>query len=63
LDLWGLFGEVVLLWLFFAGSGAGVEGARGDVESEELLIHQVDDGGDKLLKVFGSVLEVFDILY
>lgn len=40
-----------------------MEGTRGDVVFEELLIDQVDDGGDKLLEVFGSGLEVFDILY
>lgn len=38
-----------------------MEGTGGDVAFEQLLVDQVDDGGDELLQVFGSTGEGLDV--
>lgn len=44
------------------GGAARLEGARRDVVLEELLVDDVDDGGDQGLDVLGARGEGFDVI-
>ncbi|OSN12335.1 hypothetical protein BV341_05746 [Pseudomonas syringae pv. actinidiae] len=44
------------------GGAAGLEGARRDVVLEELLVDDVDYGGDQGLDVLGTGGESFDVI-
>lgn len=43
------------------GGGAGGEGAGGDVVLQQLVVDDVDDGGDEGLDVFRAVDEGLDV--
>lgn len=61
LDLRCILMQIVLFHLGLVDGGLGVEGTRGDVALKQLLVDQVDDGGDQLLQVFAALGECFDV--